>query len=84
MISLGGLTATLVDVRLLLRDALLTGSTNMILCHNHPSGCLEQSQADLNLTVKIKKAAEVMDLRVLDHLILTESEYYSFVDEGKF
>ena len=83
VISLGVLTAKLVDVRLLLRIALLTGSTNMILCHNHPSGCQEQSQADLNLTVKIKKAAEVMDIRVLDHLILTDREYFSFVDAGK-
>ena len=83
LISLGGITATLVDIRLLLRDALLCGSTNMILCHNHPSGGLNPSQADINLTDKIKKAAEVMALKVLDHLILTEKQHYSFVDEGK-
>lgn len=82
VIGIGGITATYVDIRLILRDALLTQSTSIILCHNHPSGSLKPSQADINLTKKIKSAAEVMDISILDHLILTESEYYSFADMG--
>ena len=80
--SIGGLTGTLVDVRLVLRDALLTQSTGLILIHNHPSGTLKPSQSDINITSKVKKAAELMDIKVLDHLILTEDSYYSFADAG--
>ena len=80
--SIGGLTGTLVDVRLVLRDALLTQSTGLILIHNHPSGTLKPSQSDINITNKVKKAAELMDIKVLDHLILTEDSYYSFADDG--
>ena len=80
--SIGGLTGTLVDVRLVLRDALLSRSTAIILCHNHPSGSLKPSQADILITNKLKKAAEVMDLKLLDHLILTEESYFSFADDG--
>ena len=80
--SIGGLTGTLVDVRLVLRDALLTQATGLILIHNHPSGTLKPSQSDINITNKVKKAAELMDIKVLDHLILTEDSYYSFADEG--
>ena len=81
--GIGGITSTVVDVRLILRDGLLTGSTSMIICHNHPSGSLKPSQADLNLTKKVKTAAEVMDIKLLDSLILTEDSYFSFADEGK-
>ena len=81
--SIGGITGTLVDVRLLLRDALLTQSTSMILIHNHPSGNLDPSQADLSITEKVRKAGELMDIKLLDHLILTEESYYSFADIGK-
>ncbi len=80
--SIGGLTGTLVDVRLVLRDALLTQSTGLILIHNHPSGTLKPSQSDINITNKVKKAAELMDIKVLDHLILTEDDYFSFADDG--
>ena len=80
--SIGGITGTLVDVRLVLRDALLTQSTGLILIHNHPSGTLKPSQSDINITNKVKKAAELMDIKVLDHLILTEDSYYSFADDG--
>ena len=80
--SIGGLTGTLVDVRLVLRDALLTQSTGLILIHNHPSGTLKPSQSDINITNKVKKAAELMDIKVLDHIILTEDNYFSFADEG--
>jgi len=80
--SIGGLTGTIVDVRLVLRDALLTQSTGLILIHNHPSGTLKPSQSDINITNKVKKAAELMDIKLLDHLILTEDNFYSFADEG--
>ena len=81
--SIGGLTATMVDVRLVLRDALLTQATNIVLIHNHPSSALIPSQADLSITQKVKKAAELMDIKLLDHLIISETSYYSFVDESK-
>ena len=81
--SIGGITGTLLDVRLLLRDALLTQSTGVILIHNHPSGSLKPSQSDISLTDKVKKAAQVMDIKLLDHLILTDCGFYSFADEGR-
>jgi len=80
--SIGGITGTVVDVRLVLRDALLTQSTGLILIHNHPSGTLKASTQDINITNKVKKAAELMDIKVLDHLILTEDDFYSFADGG--
>jgi DNA repair protein RadC len=81
--SIGGITGTMVDVRLVLRDALLTQATSLVLIHNHPSSNLNPSQADISITEKVKKAGELMDLRLLDHLILTEDAYYSFADKGK-
>ena len=66
--SIGGITGTVVDVRLILRDALLTGSTSVVLVHNHPSGNLKPSQADISITEKVKKASKLMDIRLLDHL----------------
>ena len=80
--SIGGITGTVVDVRLVLRDALLTQSTSIILCHNHPSGTLKPSLADINITKKVQKAAELMDIKLLDHLIITEDSYLSFADDG--
>lgn len=80
-LSKGGLTGTLVDVRLLLRKALEMGAVAVILAHNHPSGNLKPSKADRQITRKIVKAAATMDVKVLDHLILSDSEYYSFADE---
>jgi DNA repair protein RadC len=80
-LSKGGLTGTLVDVRILLRKALETGAVGLILAHNHPSGNLSPSRADVDITKKVKKASETMDIRVLDHIILSGAEYYSFADE---
>ena len=80
-LSKGGLTGTLVDVRLILKKALEQGAVGLILAHNHPSGNLRPSKADLQITRKTKKAAALMDLRLLDHLIVHGSEYYSFADE---
>ncbi len=80
--SKGGITGTLVDTRLIFKQALELSATGLILCHNHPSGTLKPSTSDINLTNKIKKGGEVLDIKVLDHLIITEKEYYSFADEG--
>ncbi|MFD1314228.1 JAB domain-containing protein [Namhaeicola litoreus] len=81
--SIGGITGTLVDVRLILRDALLTQATGLILIHNHPSGSLQPSTPDLTITTKVKESAKIMDVNLIDHLILTEESHYSFADEGK-
>lgn len=81
-ISKGGITGTLVDVRITLRKALELGAVSLILAHNHPSGNLNPSEADKQLTQKMKTAAESMDIKILDHLIVTEKSYFSFADEG--
>lgn len=81
-LSKGGITGTLVDVRLAFKNALQLGAVAIILAHNHPSGTLKPSQADKNLTQKLKTAGESLDIKVLDHLIITESAYFSFADEG--
>lgn len=80
-LSKGGITGTLVDVRLVLKTALEYGATSLILCHNHPSGALKPSQADKDITQKLKKGAQSLDIKVLDHLIITEQSYFSFADE---
>jgi len=82
IISKGGITGTVADPRVILRKALDTEATSIILCHNHPSGSLKPSRADEELTAKIKEAARYLDIRVLDHLIVSEQGYYSFADEG--
>lgn len=81
-LSKGGITGTLVDVRLVLKNALELGATSLILCHNHPSGTLKPSQADKDITQKLKVASQSLDIKVLDHLIVTEKAYFSFADEG--
>ena len=83
-LSKGGITGTIVDVRLVFKLAFETGATSLILCHNHPSGLLQASDADKQITKKLKLAGESLDVKVLDHLIITETKYYSFVDEGIF
>jgi len=81
-LSKGGITGTLVDVRLVLKNALEFGATGIILVHNHPSGTLKPSEADKQLTKKLKIASESLDIKVLDHLIVTEKAYFSFSDEN--
>tara|TARA_B100000809_G_scaffold260568_1_gene307750 strand:+ start:3630 stop:4328 length:699 start_codon:yes stop_codon:yes gene_type:complete len=81
-LSKGGITGTLVDVRLVLKTALQIGAVGLILAHNHPSGTLVPSQADKNITQKLKTAGESIDIKVLDHLIITEKAYFSFTDEN--
>lgn len=81
-LSKGGITGTLVDVRLVMKQALELGAVGLILAHNHPSGTLKPSAADKQITQKLKQSAEVLDIKVLDHLIITQKEYYSFADNG--
>lgn len=80
-LSKGGITGALVDVRLVLKGALEFGATGLILAHNHPSGGLKPSVSDKQITQKLKTAAESLDIKVLDHLIITEKAYLSFADE---
>jgi DNA repair protein RadC len=81
-LSKGGITGTLVDVRLVMKQALELGAVSLILAHNHPSGALKPSEADKKITNKLQKASEAMDIRVLDHVIITQNKYYSFADNN--
>jgi DNA repair protein RadC len=83
-LSKGGITGTVVDVRLIFKTALENNATSIILTHNHPSGKLQASDADVAITKKLKLAGEQLDIKVLDHIIITETDYYSFQDEGIF
>lgn len=80
----GGITGTIVDTRLVFKTALELGATALILCHNHPSGTLVPSDADKQITRKLKAAGQNMDIQVLDHVIVAENGYFSFNDEGIF
>ncbi|MEH6513985.1 RadC family protein [Maribacter arcticus] len=80
-LSKGGITGTLVDVRLVMKQAIELGAVAIILAHNHPSGTLRPSAADKQITQKLKTASETLDVKVLDHLIITQKSYYSFADE---
>lgn len=83
-ISEGGLTSTIVDVRMILQTALVSSATSIILTHNHPSGNPHPSIHDDNLTKKIKSACELMDIRLLDHIIVTPHDsFYSYCNEGR-
>jgi DNA repair protein RadC len=82
-VSTGGITGTLVDVRILFAVILKSLTTSIILAHNHPSGNLKPSEADKQLTNKIKNAGEFLDIKLLDHLIIIpDGDYFSFADEG--
>lgn len=81
-ISQGGVSGTVIDVRLILKTAIEKLASGMILAHNHPSGNLTSSTNDLQITKKIKSAAEVMDMKILDHIIVAGKKYHSFADEG--
>ena len=83
-LSKGGMTGTIVDIRLIFKVAFEQNATSIILTHNHPSGKLEASDADKEITKKLKLAGEQLDIRVLDHIIVTENGYLSFQDEGIF
>lgn len=82
-ISSGGLSATAVDVRCILREALLKRASAFALCHNHPSGNVRPSKEDDRLTEQVERAAQCMDIRFVDHVILTDGKFYSYADEGR-
>lgn len=82
IISEGGITGTVADPRIILKKALEHDAVNLILCHNHPSGNLKPSRQDEELTNKIKEAAKYFDIKILDHLIVSEEGFFSFADEG--
>lgn len=82
IISEGGITGTVADPRIILKKALEHQATAIILCHNHPSGNLKPSSADEMLTQKIKKAADFLDIKVADHIIVSSEGYFSFAEEG--
>ncbi len=82
IISEGGITGTVADPRIILRKALEHDAVSLVLCHNHPSGSLKPSRQDEELTSKIKEASKYFDIKVLDHIIVSEEGYYSFADEG--
>jgi DNA repair protein RadC len=81
-ISQGGISGTVTDVRIILKLAIEKFATSLILCHNHPSGNNKPSDADIIITKKIKESGILMDITLLDHLIITDGNYYSFADEG--
>jgi DNA repair protein RadC len=83
-ISKGGITGTVVDIRLIFKMAFEQNATAIILSHNHPSGKLQASEADVQITKKVKLAGQNLDINVLDHIIVTEQAYFSFADEGIF
>jgi len=82
-ISKGGINSAIVDIKIVLKTAINLGASAIVLCHNHPSGEIRPSSADVNITKQIKQAAELIDVSVLDHLIIgNHGNFYSFSDEG--
>lgn len=81
-LSQGGISGTVTDIRIILQYALKANASAIILCHNHPSGNLQPSEADLKITGKVKEAAMIHDINMLDHLIITNDGYYSLADDG--
>ena len=82
IMSKGGITHTIVDPRIIFLKALEVQATSLVLCHNHPSGSLRPSRADAELTAKLKSAGQLLDIKVVDHLIVSDEGYYSFADDG--
>ncbi len=82
-VSEGGIAGTVVDPKKVFKIALDNNASSLILCHNHPSGSIEPSEADIKLTNKIKEAGQFIDIPVIDHIIMGDEKYFSFKDEGK-
>lgn len=82
MLSSGGMAGTVVDIRLVLKSCLMHNASAMIVAHNHPSGSKRPSKQDIDITQKLKRAAAIMDIRLLDHLIVAGNDYVSLADEG--
>lgn len=81
-ISQGGIAATVIDVKVIMREAIIRYSSSLIICHNHPSGNLVPSKSDEQITKKVKEAAAFMEISLLDHIIIGDNDYFSFADEG--
>jgi len=81
-VSQGGLSGTVIDTRIILKKALDNLASSIIVCHNHPSGNNQPSDADVKITEKLKKAAEMLEIKMLDHVIIADKSYFSFADEG--
>ena len=81
-ISQGGIDQTTVDIRTIMREAILMRATQIAVVHNHPSGSLKPSKEDIDITTKIKKACELLNIRLIDHVIVTDANFYSFHDHG--
>jgi len=81
-ISQGGVSGTVTDVRIVMKKAIETLASGLVICHNHPSGNNSPSDSDIRITQKIKEAGALMDIQLLDHLIVTGKDYYSFADNG--
>jgi len=81
-VSQGGLSGTVIDTRIILKKALDNLSSSIIVCHNHPSGNKQPSDADVKITEKLKKASEMLEIKFLDHVIIADKSYFSFADEG--
>ena len=81
-LSQGGVSGTVTDVRMVMKRAVEYLASGIIVCHNHPSGNLNPSESDNKITLKIKDAGALLDIQLLDHLIITDKEYYSFADNG--
>ncbi len=81
-VSQGGLSGTVIDTRIILKKALDNLASSIIVCHNHPSGNKQPSDADVKITGKLKKAAEMLEIKLLDHVIIADKSYFSFADEG--
>jgi DNA repair protein RadC len=82
-ISHGGITETAVDIRIIIREAVLANATMLAICHNHPSGSLRPSSMDNNLTTSIQRACQLMRIKFLDHVIITDGAYYSYRETGR-
>ena len=80
-VSEGGLTGTVVDIRIIAQSIILSNAKSVVIAHNHPSGKLEPSSADIKITNKIKDMCQLIEVNLLDHIILTSDSYYSFCDE---
>ena len=81
-VSKGGISGTVTDIRLILQAAIKANASGIIVCHNHPSGNINPSESDTKITQKIREFGNIMDIQLLDHLIITAEEYYSFADNG--
>jgi DNA repair protein RadC len=82
VVSKGGISGSIADIRIIFQAAIKANASGLIICHCHPSGNLNPSESDIKLTQKIKEAGNLMDIQLLDHLILTSENYYSFVDNA--